>query len=92
MKRHASYMNSQRIMSEGFLDKLLGNLSKTARGAFEKEAAQQKKARIKQLKSKIDKEVDNINKSQDVIEKEFSKMFSKKIKLKRYTAADLKVK
>ena len=82
-------MNSQRIMSEGFFDKLLGNLSKTAREELSKEEARQKKARIKQLKSKMDKEADKMTKHYSEFQKQLKQIVPNyKIKKKRYTADD----
>ena len=69
-----SYMNSQSILSEGFLTKLL---KKFGMGKSEKE-------KIKN-DPKLNKTLDRMNASVDDLEKILSRATGKKVKLQRYS-------
>ena len=69
-----SYMNSQNILSEGFLTKLL---KKFGVGRSETE-------KIKN-DPELNKTLDKVNKSVDAYEKRISKVLGRKIKFQRYT-------
>ena len=69
-----SYMNSQNILSEGFLTKLL---KKFGVGRSERE-------KIKN-DPELNKTLDKMNKGVDEYEKHISKVLGRKIKFQRYT-------